>query len=171
MTNSAKLWCVSVVSFSAVGFAVYSQQMWDMRPCPWCILQRMIFIAIFLTSALGAMLAHTPRTRRTFNPSRPALWPWLSIILMAGLGAGCAIYQNLVAANQASCSVSHAQSFIMATGLDELLPSLFMVTGTCADAATAKLLGLPYELISAALFILIVCLCTLTARSIKKLSL
>ena len=166
MTNFSKLAGLAIVSFSAVAFAVFTQQVWDMRPCPWCIIQRAIYICIGLIATLGAVLARTPSRKSTFREIADIKWPWVSVGLLAALGVGSAIYQNLVAAGQASCSVSHAQSFIMATGLDEFLPSLFMVTGTCADAA--KLLGIPYEIASAVLFLLIVCWCLHSIFSHKK---
>lgn len=169
MTNSARLISLSLVCVSAVAFAVFSQQVWDMRPCPWCIIQRMLFITIAIIAVIGAVLARTRRSSQTFRRPRIAYWPWVAIALLAAFGAGSAIYQNLVAANQASCSISHAQSFVMATGLDELLPSLFLVTGSCADAATAKLLGIPYELASAALFAVIIGWCILSIKSSKRL--
>ena len=164
MTNSAKLAGLSLVCVGAVVFAVYSQQAWDMRPCPWCVIQRMLFIVIAVIAALGAVFARTPKSTQTFRKPRVASLPWSVIGSLAAFGAACAVYQHLVAANQASCSISHAQSFVMATGLDELLPSLFLITGSCADAATAKLLGVPYELASALLFIIIVGWCVLSVK-------
>ena len=164
MTNSAKLASLSVVCAAAVVFAVFSQQVWDMRPCPWCIIQRMLFILASIIAAIGAVLARTSRPTQTFRKQRIAYWPWITIGFIAAIGTGSAIYQHLIASNQSSCSISHAQSFVMATGLDEWLPSLFLITGSCADAATAKLLGVPYELASALLFGIIVGWCILSIR-------
>ncbi len=46
---------------------------------------------------------------------------------------------------------------MMATGLDELLPSVFKATAAC-DEANAPMLGIPYSLWSAALaLILLAC--------------
>ena len=168
MTNAAKLASLSVICAAAVAFAVYSQQAWDMRPCPWCIIQRMLFIGCSLIAAIGAVFARTPSSTQTFRKQRVRAWPWIAIALIAAFGAGSAIYQHLVASNQASCTISYAQSFVMATGLDEWLPSLFLVTGSCADASTARLVGVPYELVSAALFLIIVGWCVLTVRTSKK---
>jgi disulfide bond formation protein DsbB len=32
----------------AVGFALFAQYVLDMRPCPWCVLQRLLFLIIAL---------------------------------------------------------------------------------------------------------------------------
>ena len=34
---------VAVVCVAALGAALVSQHVYDMQPCPWCVLQRLIF--------------------------------------------------------------------------------------------------------------------------------
>ncbi len=134
----------SAVCFGAVAFALYSQHGWNMQPCPWCILQRMLFLLAGLIALVAALTSS--------KPMRVG-------ILLAGIsclgGLGFALYQHFVAAKQQSCSFSQAEKFVIWTGLDEMLPSVFQVTASCADAALAKLMGIPYELASGALFALL----------------
>jgi disulfide bond formation protein DsbB len=39
-----------------VGGALVSQHVFDMQPCPWCVLQRLIFVAIALVCLVGAAI-------------------------------------------------------------------------------------------------------------------
>ncbi len=139
---------LAVISFGAVGFALFTQMVWNMQPCPWCIVQRMIYLVIGTTATIGMIFDQYSRSRFGRRTG------WLSLGLAVG-GLSLAIYQNRVAAFQTSCNFSVAEKFVMWTGLDERLPSLFQVTASCADAAANKLLGLPYELASACLFLAI----------------
>ncbi len=131
----------SVVCFAAVGFALYSQHQWDMQPCPWCIAQRMVYL---LAGAIALIAA--------FKPSWTSRLMLLPALLCAG-GVAMAGYQHWVAQYQSSCSYSSAEKAVRATGLDQLLPWIFDITATCADAAKANLGGIPYELASGALLL------------------
>jgi len=44
---------VAVVCVAALAIALTSQHVYDMQPCPWCVLQRLIFCAIFVFALLG----------------------------------------------------------------------------------------------------------------------
>nr|MCU0943718.1 disulfide bond formation protein B [Hydrogenophaga sp.] len=58
MTPAARrglLALTAVVALAAVGAAVFTQQAWDMQPCPWCVLQRLIFVAIAGAALLGLL--------------------------------------------------------------------------------------------------------------------
>jgi disulfide bond formation protein DsbB len=65
-----------------------------------------------------------------------------------------ALYQNLVAARQPSCDMTLADRIVSGLGADALLPEWFEVRASCADAAVT-LFGVPYELLSCGLFLLI----------------
>ena len=131
-----------VVSLSAVGAALFTQYKLDMQPCPWCVLQRVIFVAIALAALPGLLL-----------PFKPARWvSALAMLVLAGCGAAAALWQHLVAASSASCAMTLADRVVRGNGLDELWPEGFSATASCADAAT-KLLGVPYEFWSLALFV------------------
>lgn len=132
-----------VVSLGAVGLALVTQHGFEMLPCPWCVLQRMIFVAIALAALPGALLARAPVRRAS-----AAL-----VLLLALAGAAAALWQHFVAASSASCDLTLADRIVSASGLDALLPDVFAPWASCADAA-ATLLGLPYEFYSLTLFVL-----------------
>jgi len=44
---------MAVASFAAVGVALVAQHQFGVKPCPWCVLQRLIFLAIGTFSLLG----------------------------------------------------------------------------------------------------------------------
>jgi len=115
-----------------------------MRPCPWCILQRVIFVVIALLCLAGALLA--PAGAR-----KPAA---AAAVVLALLGGAAALYQHFVAARSVSCNLTLADRIITALKLEELMPSLFGVTGSCADGAVS-VLGVPFEFWSLALFALL----------------
>ena len=64
------------------------------------------------------------------------------------------LWLNLVASKSASCNLTLADKIVGAFSLDSLLPDVFAARANCADAAV-KLLGVPYEFWSLALYALI----------------
>jgi len=85
-------------------------------------------------------------------------------IVLALLGASAALYQHFVAAKSVSCNLTLADRIITALKLEDALPSLFGVTGSCAEGAVS-VLGVPFEFWSLALFALLV---LIAARSLVR---
>ena len=135
---------IALISFGAVGIALYTQHKLDMQPCPWCVLQRLIFVAIGAWALLGAVV-----------PVR--LWRQLvaiAVSLLAASGMAAALWQHFVAKASASCNLTFADKVMNASGLNERFPEVFAAYASCADAAV-NLAGVPYEFFSLALFVLI----------------
>ncbi|HSW23468.1 MAG TPA: disulfide bond formation protein B, partial [Burkholderiaceae bacterium] len=44
-----------LLALLAVGVALLTQHVFDMRPCPWCVLQRLEFVAIALAAGLALL--------------------------------------------------------------------------------------------------------------------
>jgi protein dithiol:quinone oxidoreductase len=132
---------IAALALAGVASALVSQYAFDMQPCPWCILQRLIFVVLGLV-ALGAAFA------------RAWLRRWLAgaVLLLSALGAAAAVYQNLVASKSVSCNLTLADRVLNALGVETLAPWLFQIRASCADAAVS-LLGVPYEMWSLALFV------------------
>lgn len=129
------------VSLGAVVAALVSQHAFDMQPCPWCVLQRLVFVALALVALLGL-----------FWSSRPGRRVAASIgVVLAALGAAAALWQHAVAAKSASCNLTLADRIISGLQLDAWLPQVFAATASCADAAV-QLFGVPYEYWSLGLF-------------------
>ena len=129
------------VCLAAVAAALVAQHGFDLQPCPWCILQRVIYLAIALACAVAA-LSRTAAVR--LGLAGVAL-------VLALLGAASALWQHVVAAKSASCNLTLADRILNALGAEALLPSLFQVTANCADAAVS-VLGVPFEYWSLALY-------------------
>lgn len=132
---------LGLVCLSAVAFALFAQHQWGMEPCPWCILQRLLFIVIGGLALLAA-LAPSGLARRWIAG--------LSLPLAMG-GAAAALWQHFVAAQSSSCALTLADKVISGSGLDLRFPEVFEVRASCADAAV-DLLGVPFEFWSLALF-------------------
>jgi disulfide bond formation protein DsbB len=128
----------------AVAAALVSQHVFDMRPCPWCILQRLIFLLIALFCVLAALV---PVRRLRIGLHAVTL-------LAAASGIIAAVYQHEVASKMFSCNLTFADTLINALRLEQLWPMMFQVTATCAEAAVS-LLGVPFEFWSLALFALL----------------
>jgi disulfide bond formation protein DsbB len=136
---------LAVASLAALAVALIAQHAFGVQPCPWCIFQRVLYLAIAAVALIGWLL-----------PVRGACVPAaLGVLALALGGVAAAVFQHEVAAKDASCAFTMADRFLSATGLETAVPFLFQVTATCMDAAQARLLGLGYELWSGALFALI----------------
>ena len=147
---------VGLASLGAVALAALAQYKFDMQPCPWCVLQRLIFIVVGVLALLGAMLSNTPRR------------------LVVGLafagavsGIATALYQQLHAVNEASCDLSMAERFINWLQLDRLVPQLFIAYASCADAAVS-VLHVPFAVWSCMLFAILALLLAWTLRASMK---
>jgi disulfide bond formation protein DsbB len=135
---------IALLCFGAVGVALYTQHRLDMQPCPWCVLQRLVFMAIGAWALLGALV-----------PARPVrILSAVGVSLLAGCGIAAALWQHFVAAASASCNLTFADRVMNATGLNERFPEVFAAYASCADAAVS-LAGIPYDFYSLALFVLI----------------
>lgn len=141
---------VAVVSFTAVCIALLTQFALDMQPCSWCILQRLICIAIVLGAFPGVIWP-----RRIMLTSCSVL-----VIFLALAGAAAALGQHFAAAVSASCNYTLAERVVDWFGLAQALPFLFESTASCADAA-ARLFGIPYEFWTLTLFAVLAMLTTI----------
>ena len=137
---------IAVLSLLSVLIALFTQHVLNMQPCPWCVLQRLVALAMAGTALLG-WAAHQLR----LTTLRAAL---AAATLLLGIGgATAALWQHFVAAASASCAMTMADRIMGATGLDSRWPEVFAAYASCADAK-AWLLGVPYEFYSLALFVL-----------------
>lgn len=134
----------AVVCVAAVGAALVSQHLYDMQPCPWCVLQRVIFLAIAIACAIG--LAWRGRAGLLVGTT-------LGMLLALG-GIAAALWQHFQAAASASCNLTLADKIVSRwLQLDQLLPDVFEARASCADAAV-NLLGVSYDFWSLGLFAL-----------------
>lgn len=141
----AALVLIALACLASVAGALYAQHVWAMEPCPWCILQRILYLAIACVALLAAALPLS-------GVGRIATALSAGLVAALGLaGLAAALYQHLVAAKLPSCDLTLADRIVSGLGLDAWMPEVFEVRSSCADAAVS-LLGVPFELWSAALF-------------------
>ncbi|NYT57676.1 disulfide bond formation protein B [Alcaligenaceae bacterium] len=137
---------IALLCVAALTFALVSQHVFDMQPCAWCVLQRLVFVATALTCWVGLLAGRIVAGLRR-----------LAALLVAGLGiAGtvAAWYQYSVAAKMFSCDMTFADRFMVDSGLDANVPWLFGIFASCMDARV-DLLGIEYALWSLSLFLAI----------------
>ena len=146
MPSSPDRWLAgtALACVGAVGVALASQHRYDMQPCPWCVLQRLLFLAIALACVLA--LAWRKRVGRRVGAGAG--------IALALCGVAAALWQHFQAAASASCNLTLADKIVSRwLQLDQLLPDVFEARASCADAQV-DLLGVPYDFWSLALFAL-----------------
>jgi disulfide bond formation protein DsbB len=134
---------IALAAAAAVALALVSQHAFDMQPCPWCVLQRLVFVVIALVALLGLALRGLARRLAAG-----------AIVALALAGGAAAVWQNRVAAKSESCNLTLADRIVSGLQLDAWLPEVFQPRASCIDAAV-DLLGLPYELWSLGLFVLL----------------
>ena len=132
---------MAVVCVAAVGAALVSQHVYGMEPCPWCVLQRVVFLAIALACVIGLLWRGTAGRTLAAGAS----------LLLAISGMAAALWQHFVAAASASCNLTLADRIVGGMRLDSLWPDAFSARASCADAAV-NLFGVPYEFWSLLLF-------------------
>jgi protein dithiol:quinone oxidoreductase len=138
----ALLLASAFVSLAAVGAALVSQHVFDMQPCPWCVLQRAVFVAIALAALVGASVKQGWVQRTSAG----------LVALLALCGAAAALWQHFVAAASKGCTMTLGDRIVTGLGLDNLLPQVFAAYASCAEGAV-RLAGVPYEFYSLALFV------------------
>jgi protein dithiol:quinone oxidoreductase len=143
------LMLTALLSWGAVGIALILQYQFNMRPCPWCTLQRLAYLCIGAIALIGLLIPYT--INRIL--SLVGILCALSGIYMAG-------YQHFVA-SKTECMFTWPDKFLMKIGADSLAPWMFRATAQCSEA-NQPLLGLPFSWWSAVLFVL---LATLLVRS------
>jgi disulfide bond formation protein DsbB len=152
------LGAAAALAAAALALALLLQHGWDMRPCAWCVLQRLACLA-FIAVALAGALA-----------SRPGAWLAAGVLGLgvAAAGLAAALHQHFVAARSDACGVSLAEKLIMAGSLHEIAPGLFMPDASCQEA-NVPWLGLPFALWGAALFTLLGLAAVLALRGAWRL--
>ncbi len=148
LSQRGVLLALSLLCFALVGAALVSQHVFDMQPCPWCILQRIIFLVLALLLLAGAFL-----------PGRAVFVVGSVAFALAGIVT--ALYQHFVAAKSQSCNLTLADKIISGLGLDKAVPAMFEVKASCADAAV-DMLHVPYEFWSLGFFVVVAVAATYT---------
>lgn len=133
---------ILIAALLAIAAALVSQHAFDMQPCPWCVLQRLLFLLIAILCVLSLPLRVRPIHVITGT----------LVLISALAGVAAAAWQHFVASRSQSCNLTLADKIVRnSLHLDQLLPSVFDARASCADAAVS-LLGIPYDFWSLGLF-------------------
>lgn len=123
----------ALLTGSSLLVALFAQHILDMPPCAWCILQRVIFLILFVLSCFGLWIQSTTRTLA------------LLLTLAFGIaGVAAAYHQATVASASLSCDMTLADRLITSSGLDSLMPGFFGVYASCFEA-NVDFLGVPFS--------------------------
>lgn len=116
--------------FGALGVALYLQHgTLDMLPCPLCVIQRYLFLAVAFACLFGAY------------GGRPQIGAGLGLAAALG-GMGVAGKHLYVLAHPGlSCGIDPMETILNKVFTAEYLPFLFRADGLCEDA-TAPFIGL-----------------------------
>lgn len=136
---------IALLCVGAVLVALISQYAFDMRPCAWCVFQRVIYLFIALLCWGAIALRRLPAATFLLSAAVP----------FAALGGAVAAwYQYDVASEMFSCDLTFADRFMVNSGLDAGLPWLFGIQASCLDARV-EMLGIEYAIWSLMLFLVI----------------
>jgi len=138
------LWGIVLASFGAVAAALVSQYQFEMQPCAFCTLQRLVFLLIGAVALVGALIP-------AGGLRRAVAW---GVVLLALGGVFSAVWQHFIAAASASCNLTWADRLMAGLGLYDAAPAVFAPMASCADAAVS-MLGVPYAFWSLALFVVL----------------
>jgi disulfide bond formation protein DsbB len=146
----------ALLAFTAVGLALVSQHVFDMQPCPWCILQRLIYVVFGIVALIGLVGRGVPVVAGAARVTG-------LVLACCGLAAG---WWQADAEKSASCHLTLADRIVSATQLDRLLPGVFEARASCADAAVS-VLGMPYWKLSEGCFALCLMLMLAVLRNVR----
>lgn len=132
---------IATAALLAIAAALVSQHAFDIQPCPWCVLQRLLFLAIVAASAIGIFIS--ARTGRIITGGL--------VLVLSVLGVWAAAWQHWVAAKSSCSNHKTLAERIVSDNLhlNQLLASVFEPRASCG---AADLFGVPYEFWSLGLF-------------------
>ena len=144
-TSRQVLFAISSICFGLIAVALYLQHILEMMPCPLCVIQRYMFLAIGVASLVAAISGK--------------IREGTTLALLAALGGLYAVGKHLyVLANPGfSCGIDPMETFLNKIPTAEYLPWLFRADGLC-EGATDALMGLAIPQWSAVWFVVLTAL-------------
>lgn len=123
MKNSRNvLLLIAALCFAMLGVAMYLQHVLNMAPCPLCVIQRYLFIAIAVACLAGAL------------SNKPKIGAGIGLLAaLGGLGvAGKHLY--LLANPGFSCGIDPVETALNKVFTAQLMPFMFESYGACENA-------------------------------------
>ncbi len=136
------LLAIAGTSFALVGVALYLQHVHQMLPCPLCVIQRYLFLAVGLCALVGAL--------------GDKVKAGAGLALLGALGGLGVVGKHLyVLANPGfSCGIDPLETALNRIPTAELMPWLFRADGLC-ETATDALFGVSIPQWSAIWFVIL----------------
>ncbi|MCZ7563873.1 MAG: disulfide bond formation protein B [Burkholderiales bacterium] len=129
---------VFVACVAILGFALYLQHAKGLYPCPWCIVQRLGFIAVGLIALIAAL--HRP------GPGMGVVYAVLGAATAAAgaLAAGYHVYLQFDPERLAACAGSPVERLLDRIDIGSWAPPLLQYDGPCRlDPWTFLWLSIP----------------------------
>ena len=122
ITSRSLLLAIASVCLLLIGAALYLQHVDKLLPCPLCVIQRYLFLAIALCCAVGAY-GGKPRVGAAMG-------------LLGALGGLAVVGKHLyVLANPGlSCGIDPMETMLNKIPTATMMPWLFQADGLCEDA-------------------------------------
>jgi disulfide bond formation protein DsbB len=112
---------VAALSIALLVFAVYLQIVEEMAPCPWCVIQRYIFVAIAAVSLIGV-----------FAPNSVLRLAGIVAALLSTAGTAAAGWLLWVQAHPGvSCGIDPMETSLNTLLPAQWFPTLFKADGLC----------------------------------------
>lgn len=119
---------VFLACIAILGFALYLQHVERLYPCPWCIVQRLLFIAVGLISLVAAL--------HRAGPLVATVYAMLGAATAVGgaVAAGYHIYLQADDTRAKACAGSVVERFLDTTDVGSWIPPLLQYDGPCTLA-------------------------------------
>ena len=115
---------ISAICVALLGAAYYLQYSHGQQPCPLCILQRYVYLAIAVVALLSAVV----------GPARVGAMVVAGLLgAFAAVGAALAIWQITKGDSMASCLTDPVGEFVYALPMRGWWPEFLAAYGGCAD--------------------------------------
>lgn len=116
---------VFLACLAILGFALYLQHVKGLDPCPWCIVQRLGYIAVALIALVAGL--HRP------GPGMTVFYSVLGVAAAAAgaTAAGYHIYLQSDPKRAAACVGSPVERFLDQTDIGSWIPPLLQYGGPC----------------------------------------
>ncbi len=150
--NNRLFLLIGFLCFIFITLILIAQYFFEMKPCAWCILQRLIYIVIGCITLINLLFFKRKKTKLNFSA--------LLIVILGSFGISSAWLQYNNSSESMTCDMTFAEKIIDITGLDIRIPWLFGIQALCTNSEF-YLFGIEYPIWSLILFGLIIVLAIL----------
>jgi protein dithiol:quinone oxidoreductase len=123
--SAAAFGAVFVVCAITMAIVLYLQHWLNLDPCPWCIVQRIVLLAVGIVSFIAALHRPTGGAIRGYGRA-------IALLAVSGVAAASYhIYLQSDPERAMKCAGSMVERLLDQLGLGRIAPSLFQYDGPC----------------------------------------